>query len=134
MGDYGAARLADLYKEHRHQCKNIDQLIEAFSGGQTKFTTPELLEVIQDRLVKEIGLPEIDGNDGVQDTLGVAHFLFRIGFISARDEAQLPLGFVIFEDRPNLLTSALNPDDGLLWEIHPSYRQVLRIARRKRRG
>jgi hypothetical protein len=37
------------------------------------------------------------------------------------------LGFIRFEDRPHLLSSNENRDDGLPWEVHPSYRSVLRI-------
>ncbi|MNH42295.1 hypothetical protein D3C79_1039650 [compost metagenome] len=51
----------------------------------------------------------------------------------ARDEEdKTGLGFVKFEDRPNLLSSKSNLDDGLIWEIHPSYRDVLRINKKER--
>lgn len=129
MTEYGAARLSDLYKEHRHQCANIDKLVEAFSQGATRFSTKQLLRRIEDKIVTVHGMPKIDGNDGIADTMGVAHFMFRIGFISARDDSEQPTVFVSFEDRPNLLTSVNNPDDGLVWEVHPSYRTVLRIRR-----
>ncbi len=125
---YGQLRLDDLYKEHRHQCPVLQDIIEAFSGSPHRFTTDALLDHIADRVIKRIGLPKIDGVTVEHGSMSVAHFLFRVGFIAARDEFDATgLGFIRYEDRPNLLTARVNLDDGLPWEIHPSYRQVLRI-------
>ncbi len=125
---YGQFRLSDLYKEHRHQCSRLEDIVESFSGGKKEFTTAELLELITDRIVRRRGLPQVDGIIAENGSLSIAHLLFRMGFIMARDESDITgLGFVSFEERPNLLTSTINLDDGLTWEIHPSYRTVLRI-------
>lgn len=125
---YGQLRIADLYKEHRHQCDRMEELIESFSGGQKKYTTDQLLSYITDRIIIPRGLPKIDGIAAEAGSTSVAHFLFRIGFIAARDEAD-PSGltFVRYEQRPNLLSTKANLDDSLTWEIHPSYRKTLRI-------
>lgn len=128
LRDYGQFRLADLYKEHRHQCNRLEDIVESFSGGGKEFTTSELLERITEKVIRHRGLPQIDGVPAANGSLTVAHLLFRMGFIMARDESnQGGLGFVAFEDRPNLLSSTTNLDDDLTWEIHPSYREVLRI-------
>ncbi|QRN97014.1 hypothetical protein JRI60_50020 [Archangium violaceum] len=128
LRQYGIARLSDISKEHRHQCPTIDTIIESFGGGPTRYSTKSLLEHITDRIIKRVGIPEIDGSPALNGSLSVANFLFRIGFIAARDErVDESLGFVRFEDRPNLLSSTTNMDDGLDWEIHPSYRDALRI-------
>ncbi|MFY8149154.1 MAG: P-loop ATPase, Sll1717 family [Prochlorococcaceae cyanobacterium] len=128
LREYGQARLSDLYKEHRHQCQQIVLLVEAFAGGKKELTTAEVLSVIDERIVALHGLPTIDGNDGVDGSMRVAHFLYRIGFFNARDDRGASLEFIAFEDRPNLLCTVANPDDGLNWEIHPSYRATLRIG------
>lgn len=125
---YGALRVSDLYKEHRHQCPTLQAIVESFSGGKHRFTTAELLDHIADKIIRLHGLPVIDGAAPARGGLAVAHFLYRTGFIAARDENdRAGLGFVRFEERPDLLSTDANLDDGLGWEIHPSYRDVLRI-------
>lgn len=125
---YGQLRINDLYKEHRHQCPVLQEIVESFSGGPRRFTTDALLNHIADRVIRRIGVPRIDGITAEAGPMAVAHFLFRTGFIAARDETDAAgLGFVRYEERPNLLATRINLDDGLPWEIHPSYRQVLRI-------
>lgn len=128
MRDYGQFRVSDLYKEHRHQCPMLQEIVESFSGGVYKFTTDELLSHITDKIIRRVGIPAIDGINAEKGSLSVAQFIFRCGFIAARDESDVAgLGFIRYEDRPNLLASKVNLDDGLTWEVHPSYREVLRI-------
>lgn len=129
LKEYGQFRLSDLYKEHRHQCAELETLVETFAGGPAQFTTDALLEQARTKIIHRYGMPSLDGISIQPRELAVAHFLFRIGFINARDENldDGPLGFIRFEDRPHLLSSNQNRDDGLPWEIHPSYRSVLRI-------
>jgi hypothetical protein len=135
MRPYGQLRINDLYKEHRHQCQALQDIVEAFSGGPHRYTTQELLNHIADKVIKRIGTPRIDGITVEAGSLSIAHFLYRVGFIAARDETDSAgLGFIQFEARPNLLTSKANLDDGLPWEIHPSYRQVLRIQHSRTAG
>lgn len=129
LREFGQLRVNDIYKEHRHQCARISELIESFAGGQKLFTTKELLDHISERIINLNGLPTIDGISAENGGLTVAHFLFRIGFITARDENDpTGLAFVRFEERPGLLMSKANLDDKLSWEIHPSYRSILRIS------
>lgn len=127
---YGEVRLSDLYKEHKHQCPSLQSLLESFSRGPSRYNTNELLVRITDRIIKRHGAIEIDGVKSSGGSISIAHFLFRIGFICARDDSKDgALGFVRYEDRPNLLSTTQNLDDGLTWEIHPSYRKVLHISR-----
>jgi hypothetical protein len=127
---YGKLRVADLYKEHRHQCSRLEDLIECFSGGKKRYSTKELLDHLVDNVISPRGFPNIDGVHAEGGVIGVASFLYRIGFITARDDQDVAgLGFIRFEDRPTLLTTKANLDDGLDWEIHPSYRSVLRIEK-----
>ena len=128
MQTYGNSRIIDLIKEHAHQCKKIKQILEAFAGGPKRYTTHELLFRITDKIIRLEGMPQIDGIENSGDSLYISHFLYRIGFICARDETvETGLGFIKHEERPTLLTARANLDDGLDWEIHPGYRQVLRI-------
>ena len=103
-------------------------LIESFSGGERRYTTQKLLQHITDKIIRRYGLPKIDGIEQGRDSLYVAHFLFRAGFIYGRDDSgDAPLSFVNYDERPHLLLSTANLDDKLTWEIHPSYRSVLKI-------
>lgn len=125
---YGQARLNDLYREHRHQCPKMENVLESFSGLKARYSTEKLLKHITENIIKNYGIPHVDGIVAPNGSIGIAHFLYRTGFICARDDAQPgSLGFIRFEERPNLLSSQVNLDDGLPWEIHPSYREVLRI-------
>ncbi len=128
LKDYGKFRIADLYKEHLHQCPRLEEVIEAFSGGRPRYTTKQLLSVLTNKLVRHKGLPVVDGIPAQNGSLTLAHFLYRIGFITGRDEQDATgLGFIRFEDRPNLLSTTVNLDDDNDWEIHPAYRDILRI-------
>jgi hypothetical protein len=128
MDLYGKSRLSDIYKEHSHQCVSLVNLIEAFAGGARRYTTQQLLQRITDKVIRRFGLPNIDGMEKGGDSIYIAHFLYRIGFICARDDKEQDvLSFVGYDDRPHLLTSTVNLDDNLVWEIHPSYRTVLRV-------
>ncbi len=128
MDVYGRSRLSDLYKEHAHQCSKLVDIIESFSGCQRRYATVDLLTHITNRIIKRFGLPKIDGIEQGRDSLYISHFLFRVGFIYGRnDTGDAPLSFVNYDERPDLLVSTANLDDGLTWEIHPSYRQALKI-------
>jgi hypothetical protein len=130
LKQYGRLRLDDLYKEHRHQCDRLEDIVEIFSGGSPKYSTQELLAHLTEKFIRHRGLPKIDDEPAENGSLSVANFLYRIGFIKARDDKDATgLGFVGFEQRPNLLSSKSNLDDGLIWEVHPAYRDILRIKK-----
>jgi hypothetical protein len=128
LRNFGGYRLDDLYREHGHQYPQLQKLIEAFSSGPSRYSTNQLLEHISKRIIKPFGLPEVDGESIHNGAFGLARFLFKIGFIHGRDDQESSPSFVRFEDRSDLLSTTVNPDDGMIWEIHPSYRQVLRIS------
>lgn len=130
MKEYGQSRLSDLYKEHRHQCNKLEVIIESFASGPSRFSTRELLVRLKLSVIDKFGMPTLDGIEIEPRELAVAHFLYRIGFINARDDSASQgeaLHFIRFEDRPHLLMGKQNLDDNLPWEVHPAYRWVLRI-------
>ncbi len=136
MKRYSRLRLNDIYKEHSHQFAGLEKLIEAFSNAPARYDTNELLSQIARGYVNSVGAGSIGEIDGVpyRRHLQLAHFLYRIGFIVGRKEQEgvYPnADFVRFEERPELLTETAL-DDGLLWEVHPSYRDALSIGLKKR--
>ena len=127
MFDYGKYRLSDLYKEHNHQCNQLKSIIESFRNGKKAYLSNELLAVINDKILKNSAEPIIIEGLEINDSLAIAHFLYRVGFITLDDDSfDNGESFIRFEDIPDLLIpSNYNPDD--LWAIHPSYRSVLHL-------
>jgi len=130
---YSGLRLSDIYKEHLHQYADLQRLIETFSNSPARYSTSDLLSQISTSYINAVGSGSIGKIDGhpYNYPMQLAQFLFRVGFIVGRadhnggDNAN----FTKFEERPELLTDTRNPDDGLLWEVHPAYRDALNIGK-----
>ncbi|MBP6120559.1 MAG: hypothetical protein KBF40_08345 [Giesbergeria sp.] len=137
-GDYGAKRIADLVAEHKHQCKQIEELITAFRGADRLLTREQLMNFVKNRILNHIGL--FVDSKRVTTQLEAAQFLFRIGFLVARsDEESGNYEHYGFRDMPDLLASRTDNDFNMSWEIHPCYRQALDIkkinkSQREKRG
>lgn len=128
-GEYGQKRIADLISEHRHQCSEIEELIVAFRGGIRHMTRDELLDRITRHITNHM-TPIIEGRPA-KDSLDIAHFLFRLGFIHARSNHTDSEGceHYFFEDMPDFLSTRTDTDFGVQWEIHPCYREALDITK-----
>jgi len=132
MRNFGRYRLSDIYKEHAHQFADLQRVVEVFAGGARRYTTDALLQKVAKEYVMRVGVAKIPPIDGYpyESPYQLAHLLFKVGFLLGRigdPEVSSTASFVRFDERPELLTNFLNPDDTMLWEIHPSYRTVLRI-------
>jgi len=130
---FGRERLDDLHKEHSHQFAGLQALTESFARNKSIYYTPDLLKGLWDRYVESIGglkyVPTLDGLP-VSSPLELAHFLYRIGFINGRVRGEDDsIEFVRYEERPDLLSTTVNPDDGMRWDVHPCYRRALSISR-----
>jgi hypothetical protein len=127
-GDYGKKRIDDLIVEHKHQCKEVEELINSFRGAPRRVTRDELIDWIKRNVTTHV-TPVIEGRT-VTTALDIAHFLFRLGFIVARTERE-ESGYehYYFSDMPDFLTSRTNKDFGSLWEVHPCYREALDIQK-----
>ena len=69
----------------------------------------------------------------------VASFLFEIGiFYARRENADGSYEHFAFAQKPSLLRSRTDPDEGMQWEVHPVFRQALELrdaaGREQRRG
>ena len=127
MTEYGKFRMADLYKEHRHQCSNLEMIIEIFRNGKKSYSTSKLIEVIKKSLIDNGKKIYIDGLPDECNEVQIGKYLYRIGFITLRNnEYNSALGLTRYEDDPYLF-SEYNIDDQQIWEIHPAYRTVLKI-------
>lgn len=132
---YSRLRLNDIYKEHSHQYAGLEKLIETFSNSPARYSTSDLLTQIARQYVNKVGGGNIPDLDGVpySQPIQLAHFLYKVGFIvGRRDKTGGNPDFARYEERPELLVDARNPDDGMLWEVHPAYRETLTIGREQR--
>jgi hypothetical protein len=124
---FGKKRIEDMVAEFTSQCPQIESLIFAFSGYNERYDTGELLKTIENRVLQQVH-PTIVGLGPRPRHREIAQFLFQIGFLSARRD--FPDGryeHFAFRDRPNLLKVDTNLDEGHSWEIHPVFRQTLRL-------
>lgn len=127
MSEYGKYRMGDLYKEHKHQCESLEMIIEVFRNGKRAYNTEELVNLIKERLIDTGKNIMIDGLPESCNEMRIGKFLYRIGFITLRnDEYNKALGLTRYEDDPYLF-SDYNMDNSQIWEIHPAYRTILKI-------
>lgn len=130
---FGRRRIDDTVSEFRSLCSTIDELIMAFSGQKEQLTTAELLKVIDDRIMTHVDVT-IAGVSGRVSATDVASLLFEIElYYGRRDFPDESYEHVNFTDSPTLLRSRTNIDTGLVWEIHPVFRQALEMRDREGR-
>lgn len=127
-GEYGNKRIADLVAEHKHQCKDIEELLTGFRGCERLLTRGDLFSWITRRITNHMA-PNIEGTM-TRSPREIARFLYRLGFIVARsDDEYGNYEHYRFEQMPDFLTSRTDDDFGLKWEIHPCYREALDIVK-----
>ncbi|MEZ4217340.1 MAG: hypothetical protein R3E88_12730 [Myxococcota bacterium] len=126
-GEYGTKRIADLVAEHKHQCAEIEELLNGFRGAERLMPRDRLFAWINNRILNHINA-RIEGEDA-RSPIQVAHFLYRLGFIMARSESDSGYEHYRFDQMPDFLTSRTDDDFGLSWEIHPCYREALDIRK-----
>ncbi|MEO6824025.1 MAG: hypothetical protein ABI167_04735 [Nitrosospira sp.] len=126
-GEYGLKRIADLVAEHKHQCKQIEELINAFRGAKHLMSRDQLVVWVKHHITNHL-TPFINGV-AANSPLDVAHMLYEIGFIVARSEDIESYEHYSFELMPDFLSSRTNDDFGMSWEIHPCYREALDIVK-----
>jgi hypothetical protein len=127
-GEYGKKRISDLVSEHKHQCPNIEELINGFRGCERRMTREKLFLWINNHIIEHISTT-IEGRT-VTSSIQVAQFLYRLGFIVARsEEPDESYEHYNFDEMPDFLTSRTNEDFGVSWEIHPCYREALDIEK-----
>jgi hypothetical protein len=71
---YGQFRIADLIREHSHQCTNLDEIITSFFRARPRYTTIQLVEYLQKRVCKYYSIV-IDDNKDSASALEICHFI-----------------------------------------------------------
>ncbi|RMX04033.1 hypothetical protein EBQ24_12320 [Allofranklinella schreckenbergeri] len=124
---FGKRRIEDAVAEFRSQCPEIEELLVAFVGQPERFTTDQLIKAIQNRVLQMVH-PRIVGVPGTPSARETAHFLYQIGFLTARkDLGNDEYEHLSYAENPALLNARTNIDQGHSWEIHPVFRQALKL-------
>lgn len=124
---FGKRRVEDTVAEFKSQCPEIEELLVAFVGQPEWFTTDDLIKTLQNRVLQATH-PKIVGVIGSPSPKEVAHFLFQIGFLTARkDFGKAQYEHLAYADNPSLLNARTNIDQGYSWEVHPVFRQALKL-------
>ncbi|MCA3019218.1 MAG: hypothetical protein ING62_11290 [Rhodocyclaceae bacterium] len=124
---FGQQRIDDTIAEFQAQCPQVGELVSAFSRQNERYQTDDLIKTIKNRILGGVH-PQIVGISGAPDAVEIAHFLFQIGFLTARrDLSGGHYQHLAYAEAPHLLSDRTNFDDGVSWEIHPVFRQVLRL-------
>jgi len=127
-GEYGEKRIEDLVAEHKHQCPQVNELLNAFRGANRLMNRNELFGWINNRISSHLEV-KIEG-EPTRSPREIARFLYRLGFIVARSEN--PDGeyeHYRFDQMPDFLEARTDEDFSVKWEIHPCYRQALDIRK-----
>ena len=124
---FGKRRVEDTVAEFKSQCPEVESLLVAFVGQPERFPSADLMRTIQNRVLQG-SPPRIVGVMGAPSAKEVAQFLFQIGFLTARkDFADETYEHLAYADNPTLLSATTNLDQGYSWEIHPVFRQALKL-------
>lgn len=127
LSAFGQRRIDDAVAEFGSQCPQLSELLSAFSRQNERYTTDELIKTLRNRVMMAVH-PQIVGITSPTSEVQVAHFLFQIGFLTARrDFPDRHYEHLVYAEAPHLLKDRTNLDDGVTWEIHPVYRQTLRL-------
>lgn len=125
LSDFGLQRIIDAVAEFKSQCPQVEDLLIAFKGQPNKYTTDKLFKTIEKRILQGLQ-PKIIGVIGTAGAKEVAQFLYQIGFLSARNDiSNNEYEHILYAEKPSLLKTSTNLDQGYLWEIHPIFRDAL---------
>lgn len=125
MQEFGQEKLSDIQKEHSHQFAPLDKLIQSFRGGKREYNRYQLLKVISEKFAEKIiDVPAINGYP-YRDVEQLAEFLFEIDFLVAHRAGTTD--FVTYNSDPELFSTEENRQNKILWAVHSSYRNFLRI-------
>ncbi len=128
LESFGLRRVDDTVAEFKSQCPQVEELLVAFVNEPEWFPTDDLIATIKKKILDKGVQPRISGVTGAPSTWEVAHFLYQISFITARkDRGGGYYDHFSFADNPRLLSSRTNLDQGHSWEIHPVFRQALKL-------
>lgn len=126
--EYSQGRLQDTINEYRSELPTIERLILGMRPTKAQRKAGQGYVYTTDLLLKKLKSIEEQGkfrwaNNGLIDTQGLAAFLFKINFITARKHTPAGIDRKYFEENRYLSNKFV--DFGYDWEVHPAYRWAL---------
>ena len=133
LDEYSKLRLQDISREFHSELNCVQELLLNMGPTQSEkrvkkenrylYTTAELKKKI-DQAVAHIGNVHFSWTSAPASFMELAHFLYKIGFITARRDYPSKIERTCYDESPFLLTRQCG-DKGYSWEIHPAYRAAL---------
>lgn len=128
LESFGQRRIDDTVAEFKSQCPQVEDLLVAFVDEPEWFSTEDLIKKIKDKIIEKGIQPRISGVTGAASAWEIAHFLYQISFLTARkDIGDGYYEHLSYATNPRLLSAKTNLDQGHSWEIHPVFRQALKL-------
>ena len=128
----------DIVNEFKYELLNIEPLLYRMAPTAKEikdkkkntyvYTTSELINKIKN-IRQNIAL-KLTYQHNTTD-MDIAHFLYKIGFITARKTINNKIDRKHYDEKKQLLKSGSIGDGGYNWEIHPSYRSAISTAQKK---
>ncbi|MEY4505428.1 MAG: hypothetical protein RL297_6 [Pseudomonadota bacterium] len=125
MGSFGQEKISDLIKEHQHQFKELQKVIDAFRGSEKSLTKFKLTSLLDKLFVKKLGNENIPSVNGFpfKSIDQLAEFLFEIDFIVGEKGGK----HTQYQHDPTLFSSEQNAQNKVPWIVNLSYRKFLGI-------
>ena len=128
LESFGQRRIDDTVAEFKSQCPQVEELLVAFINEPEWLTTDNLIKTIKEKIIDKGISPRISGVTGASSPWEIAHFLYQISFLTARkDRGDGHYDHFSYASNPRLLSARTNLDQGHSWEIHPVFRQALKL-------
>lgn len=136
LDTYSQERLRDVVNEYKNEMPQLEavlirmtptkQEMREKASGRYVYTTAELYAKIQNILQNvPVRIYNSTSEQAVPaDFHEIAHFLYKIGFITGRKNSHQKVYRVYYDEAPHLLKRTVG-DNGYAWEIHPAYRAAL---------
>lgn len=127
LEQYGLKRKNDLIKEHSHQFKELDALIDSFRARGKQYKYRELDSLFSENLIRGRGVSEMPVIDGRKyaGTEDLGAFAYKIGLISEMSADGRT--YTHYGEDPDLYRSLKNRRNEITWSVHPAYRAFLNI-------
>lgn len=127
--EYSQGRIQDTINEYKTELPDLERLLFGMKPSRQEKSTRSGYVYSTDSLLKKIQTITTQGkfnfqNGKVASEKGLAGFLYKINFLTARKE--LKRGLILrkyFEE--NRYISGVAGDFGFEWEVHPAYRWAL---------
>nr|WP_319494763.1 hypothetical protein [uncultured Desulfobacter sp.] len=137
LADYSSNRVQDIVNEFNNELTNIETLIYRMAPTTKEikekqkntyvYTTAQLLQKIKN--ISENTTFKLAYKESTEP-IDVAHFLFKIGFITARKDLPNKIERKHYDEKKQLLKSGQIGDGGYGWEIHPAYRSAISTSQK----